>query len=91
MEVRWSPCAAEDLEAIFLYIEKDSSFAARSVVTTIYEGCSDLQNFPLRGRSSEVVGCRELIFAPLPYIAVYIVKEFAIEILHIYPGARQRH
>jgi plasmid stabilization system protein ParE len=40
MEVRWSPCGAEDLERIFKRIEQDNPAAARQVVKTIYEGCA---------------------------------------------------
>jgi plasmid stabilization system protein ParE len=33
-------------------------------------------------------GRRELVFSPLPYIAVYQVKEYAVEISRIYHGAQ---
>ena len=88
MEVRWSPRAAEDLERIFERIEKDNPIAARQVVETIYAGCSTLRDFPKRGRPGRMQGRRELVFAPLPYIAVYRVKKYAVEISRIYHGAQ---
>jgi plasmid stabilization system protein ParE len=33
-------------------------------------------------------GRRELVFAPLPYIAVYQVKKYAVELSRIYHGAQ---
>jgi toxin ParE1/3/4 len=88
MEVRWSPRAAEDLERIFKRIERDNPTAARQVVKTIYEGCATLRDSPDRGRPGRMPGRRELVFAPLPYIAVYKVKRYAVEISRIYHGAQ---
>jgi toxin ParE1/3/4 len=83
MEVRWSALAANDLERIYRHIEKDNPSAARETVTTIYEGCATLRDFPYRGRPGRMEGRRELIFPPLPYIVVYQVKERAVEISRI--------
>jgi plasmid stabilization system protein ParE len=35
-------------------------------------------------------GARELVFSPLPYIAIYRVRESIIEILHVWHGAQSR-
>ncbi len=89
MEIRWSLPAAEDLERICERIEIDSLQAACRVARTIYEGCGRLKDFPDLGRAStRMPGRRELIFAPLPYIAVYEVTEHAIEISRIFHGAQ---
>jgi addiction module RelE/StbE family toxin len=88
MEVRWSPHAADDLECISKRIQQDNPTAAREVVKTIYEGCASLKDSPFRGRTGRMQGRRELVFAPLPYIAVYQVKKYAVEISRIYHGAQ---
>jgi toxin ParE1/3/4 len=90
MEVRWAPSAVRDLERIFDKIRKDNPAAAERVIRTIYEGCAALVMFPERGRPGRVQGRRELVFAPLPYIAVYRVKECqqVVEISRIYHGAQ---
>jgi addiction module RelE/StbE family toxin len=90
MQVRWSRSALKDLDRIFERIRKDRPEAARRVVQTIYDGCTALQNFPNRGRSGRIKGRRELVFAPLPYIAVYKIKEKEqiVEISRIYHGAQ---
>ena len=60
MEVRWSIPAAEDLEHICEWIERDSPEAARRVARTIYDECARLKDFPNLGRASRsMAGRRE--------------------------------
>jgi toxin ParE1/3/4 len=80
--------AAKELERIFKRIQQDNPTAAREVVRNIYDGCATLKDFPNLGRAGRVQGRRELPFAGLPYIAVYRVKEHAIEISRIWHGAQ---
>jgi len=49
MKVLWSVLAADDLERICAWIERDNSEAARRVARTIYDGCAQLKNFPQLG------------------------------------------
>lgn len=89
MLVRWSMPAAEDLERIFRRIERDNPEAARRVARTIYDACARLKDFPRRGRTStRMVGKRELVLPPLPYIVVYKVTEHAVEISRVFHGAQ---
>jgi toxin ParE1/3/4 len=89
MQVRWSIPAAEDLEHICEWIERDNPEAARRVARTIYDECGRLKDFPNIGRASRrMAGRRELILAPLPYIVVYQVKPDAVEISRIFHGAQ---
>lgn len=89
MEVRWSLPAAEDLEQICEWIERDNPEAARRVAQTIYDECGRLKDFPNLGRASHrMAGRRELTFVPLPYIAIYQVTPNAIEISRIFHGAQ---
>jgi len=89
MDVRWSSLAAEDLERICASIERDNPEAARRIAKLIYESCAQLKNFPNMGRASRrMSGRRELAFPPLPYIAVYQVKEHAVEISRIFHAAQ---
>jgi toxin ParE1/3/4 len=48
--VRWSPRAADDLEAIAEFISLDSPAYAKSVVKTIVEITRKFSQFPLAGR-----------------------------------------
>lgn len=89
MEIRWSLPAAEDLERICQRIERDSLEAATRVAKTIYDGCTQLRDFPYKGRASRrMSGRRELIFPAFPHIAVYQVKQDAVEISRIFHAAQ---
>jgi toxin ParE1/3/4 len=89
MEVRWSIPAAEDLEIICEWIERDNPEAGRRIARTTYDECARLKDFPNIGRASRrMAGRRELTFAPLPYIVVYQVKPDAVEISRIFHGAQ---
>jgi toxin ParE1/3/4 len=54
----------------------------------MYSAIQSLKEWPNRGRLGREEGTRELSFPPLPYIAVYRVKEQHIEIVRIYHGAQ---
>ncbi|MGO8731915.1 MAG: type II toxin-antitoxin system RelE/ParE family toxin [Terriglobia bacterium] len=56
----------------------------------VYAAIQSLKAWPNRGRVGREEGTRELLFPPLPYIAVYRVKEQSIEVLRIYHGAQDR-
>jgi len=88
MKVRWSPDAADDLEQVVRQIEKGSPAAARNVASTIFRGIASLRQSPRRGRTGGVDGTRELVFAPLPYIAVYRLTGNTIEIVRIFHGTQ---
>lgn len=88
MRIRWTPEAATDLQQIARHILRDNPSAARSVVRTLTEGIERLSKFPNLGRPGQVSNTRELVFASLPYIAIYRLKDEVVEILRIYHGAQ---
>jgi toxin ParE1/3/4 len=88
MQVRWTRPAAQDLQHIARRIRRDNPVAAQRVVKTLYDGCMGLDMFANRGRTGRITGTRELVFVRLPYIAVYRVKEDAVEILRVYHSAQ---
>ena len=88
MKIRWTEEAAANLENLCLHIAEDNPSAALKTVNSIYECIEELVLFPNRGRKGREKGTRELVLAPLPYIATYRVKDDSVEILHIYHGAQ---
>ena len=88
MQIRWTRPAAQDLQHIARRIRRDNPVAAQRVAKTLYDGCMGLDMFPNRGRMGRIAGTRELVFVPLPYIAVYRVEEDAVEILRLYHSAQ---
>ena len=88
MHVRWTESASKDLRGIARYIRKDNPAAARAVAKATLDAVESLGSFPLKGREGGIIGTRELVVPRLPYIVVYRVTRTAIQILHIYHGAR---
>jgi toxin ParE1/3/4 len=89
MLVRWSPEAASDFAAIVEYIRQDNPSAAQRAAQVIYEGLESLASFPNKGRPGRTKGTRELVFAPLPFVAVYRVKDDAVEIARVLHGSQR--
>ncbi|MBN1930721.1 MAG: type II toxin-antitoxin system RelE/ParE family toxin [Desulfobacterales bacterium] len=58
MEYRvvWSPETVEDLESIAEYIERDSLFYSRAVVSKILKVSRKIKEFPLIGRVVPEIG-----------------------------------
>ena len=78
-----------DFTQICDYIEKHGSYAtARRLALTIYEGIGVWASFPECGRTGRKPGTRELVFAGLPYLAVYRIGNDVVEILRILHGAQ---
>jgi len=88
MEVRWSPEAADDLERIVQYIQGDSPEVALKVAASIIDAVGELNTFSKRSRVGRIEGTRELVIDRLPWIAVYRVRDNAVEVARIYHGAQ---
>jgi len=89
MRVRWTTDAADDLERICDYIAQTNPDSARRIARTIVDGIASLHTFPNRGRLGRVEGTREVVFAPLPFVAVYEVPVgFAVGSAIVYAGLR---
>ncbi|HEU4510037.1 MAG TPA: type II toxin-antitoxin system RelE/ParE family toxin [Pyrinomonadaceae bacterium] len=88
IEIRWTSQAADDLQAIFDFIERDSPRYALVIVEDILAGIDNLSQFPLLGRvvpERERNDTRELIKPP--YRIVYEVTEIIL-ILTIFRVSR---
>jgi toxin ParE1/3/4 len=88
MEVRWSPEAADDLEQIVRHVQRDSPEVARKLAAIMIDAVGGLSMFPKRGRMGRIEDTRELVFSALPWIAVYRVRDEAVEVVRIYHGAQ---
>ena len=75
MRVRWTTDAADDLERIFDYISESRPESARRVAQSVIERLGTLETFPHLGRPGRVQGTREVVFPPLPFVAVYEVRD----------------
>lgn len=87
--IRWTPQAADDLEAIFDFIARDSPGYARIFTSRIVNSIGRLADFPLSGREVPEIGnerLREIIVGN--YRIVYSSVPEAVTILTIYHAAR---
>ena len=91
MRTRWTPAAAADLQRINEYLGAHHPRYRQPTMRTMYAAIRSLKDWPHRGRIGREEGTRELLFLPLPYVAVYRVTELSIEVLRIYHGAQDRH
>lgn len=79
-----------DLEHISDYLKDRHPQYRQPTIRKLYEAIRSLKDWPYRGRLGREDGTRELLFPPLPYIAVYRVKDEGIEVLRIYHAAQDR-
>jgi toxin ParE1/3/4 len=89
LEVRWSPEATEDLEAIAEYIARDSEYYARAVVTEILSASRNAGDFPLIGRIVPEIGdenVRERFI--YSYRLIYRIEPKRILIVAVIHGKR---
>lgn len=83
MTIVWTPRATDELDSIVEFIGADSPDSAIRVAETILGQVEHLAKLPRMGRRGDLSGTRELVFAPLPYIAVYRIDNEMVYILHI--------
>ncbi len=90
MRIRWTPPAYADLKIISDYLRQHHPQYRQSTMRKLYQKIRDLKNAPYVGRPGRVEGTRELLFMPMPYIAVYHVREQTIEVWRVYHTSQDR-
>ena len=88
MELRWTPEAILDREAIYDYIEVDNPIAALALDELFEEKAGHLIDHPGLGRPGRVPGTRELV-AHQNYVLVYDVQGERVRMLRVLHAARQ--
>ena len=91
MRVQLTDAAESDLLNILDYIGQENPAAAIALVERIEVQLRVLEDHPLIGREGRVADTRELVFAPLPYVAVYVVSNTTdrVSVLRVLHGAQQ--
>lgn len=88
MRLRWTSAAANDLEHISDYLQRQNPQVAQQTVRRLYEEIRQLSRFPLRGRAGREPDTREFILSGLPYVVIYRTSDQVVEILRIYHGSQ---
>ena len=89
VEVRWTPQATHDLDAIVVFISNDSPHYARLFVVDLFQAVERIAEFPHSGRVVPELGdpgVREIILGS--YRLVYRLKKRHAELLTVHHGAR---
>ncbi len=86
----WDDRALDDLDAIALYIAKDSPRAAERVVTYMREAALSLEVWPELGREVSGEGVREFILTRYPYLLVYEIVGGEVHILAAFHHRQHR-
>ena len=73
-----------------IFLSPSIVFPMKIWLRKLYEKIRGLKASPYIGRRGRIEGTRELLFPPLPYIAVYRISGSDIEIWRIYHGAQFR-
>jgi plasmid stabilization system protein ParE len=88
--VRWSPRAADDLEAIAQYISLDSPAYSKAVVKTILEITRKFSQFPLAGRIVPELNDENIReWFAYNYRVIYRINEGTITVTAIVHGKRK--
>jgi len=74
MRIRWTPAAAVDLQRISHYLRERHPHYREATIRKVFAAIQSLKEWPHRGPVGREEGTRELLFPPLPYIAVYRVR-----------------
>jgi addiction module RelE/StbE family toxin len=90
MRIRWTPPAVADMQAISDYLQIHSPHYRQPTMRKLYDNIRALKDAPYVGRPGQIEGTRELLFPPMPYIAVYRVQGQAVEIWRIYHASQSR-
>lgn len=88
-EVRWTPQAADDLEAICLFIARDAPPVAAAFADRVLRATDQLAPFAHLGRIVPELGIeniREIIVGA--YRVVYRIGDEDVQILTVHHGAR---
>ena len=90
MYIRWTPPAAADMQSISDYLKQHHPQYRQPTMRKLYERIRALRDAPYIGRPGRIEGTRELLFPPMPYVAVYYVRAESIEIWRIFHTSRDR-
>jgi toxin ParE1/3/4 len=88
-EVKWTPQATDDLEAVCLFISRDAPAIATVFAQRVFRATDRLADYPRLGRVVPELGLefvREIQLAS--YRIIYRIKDEQVHLLTIHHGAR---
>ena len=89
MNVRFTPRAEGDLEAIVEYLGERSSRGTRNVLRALYATINLIAAHPFVGEATSNPLARMKTLTGYPYKVFYKIGHAAIEVVHIRHGSRE--
>lgn len=86
--VDFQALAESDLVEIYTYLARDSSEAARKVITTIQSKCESLAEFPGMGRERPELAPNLRSYVVWEYLVFYRASPEGIEVVRVLHGRR---
>jgi len=88
-QVKWTPQALDDLEAICLFIARDAPQIAAVFADRAFRAADRLADFPRSGRTvpeMTLTDVREIVLGN--YRLIYRIRENEVQVLTVHHGAR---
>ena len=88
-QVRWTPQAVDDLEAICLFIARDAPQMAAMFADRVLRATDRLASYPHMGRVVPELGIeaiREIILGS--YRVIYRIRQDEVQVVTVHHGAR---
>ena len=88
-QVRWTPQATDDLDAVCLFIARDSPQLAAAFADRVLRATDILESFPRSGRIVPELGIeniREILVGS--YRIIYRIRHDDVHLLTVHHGAR---
>jgi toxin ParE1/3/4 len=90
MKVVWTRRASQHLRSAYDYwADEKSPESAEIMLDRIFSAVELLQRYPETGRPGRILGTRELVIAPTPFLVAYRIRRRGIEIIALLHGARK--
>ena len=84
MRTVWSRRALRHLVEIRSHIPMDHARDGRQVAARILESVDRLAGYPHVGPSGRAIGTRELVVAGTPYVILYRVKDYRLQLIAVF-------
>jgi toxin ParE1/3/4 len=90
MNIAWTRRASRHLQAAYEYWARENSKAAADkMLDRIFAAAELLRRHPELGRRGRVLGTREFVLTPMPFLLAYRIRGDSIEIVALLHGARK--
>jgi toxin ParE1/3/4 len=88
-QIKWLASAVKDIDCVYEFISQDRPLSAKKVVQVILDYVEKLSQYPESGKTGRVVGTREIVIHPYPFVVIYRIKKNDVQILSVLHTSRK--